>query len=81
MYKSLAHLHLRKQAIYQKYKYVYETSLRQDVMENPELMSEREKGLLSEMGDELDKITTAQNRMEMNVFVLRDLPGGPLSLR
>jgi hypothetical protein len=33
------------------------------------------------MEKELDKLNTAQLRMETNVFVLRDLPGGPLSVR
>lgn len=67
--------------IYEEHAFVYETSMRQDVMENPDLMSDRDKANLERMEKELDKLNTAQTRMEMNVFVLRDLPGGPLSVR
>jgi hypothetical protein len=55
--------------------------MRQDVLENPKLMNERERERLVAMETELDQLNTAQTRMEMNVFVLRDLPGGPLSIR
>lgn len=81
MYKSLANIHQRKEMIYEEHAFVYETSMRQDVMENPDLMSDRDKANLERMEKELDKLNTAQTRMEMNVFVLRDLPGGPLSVR
>jgi len=81
MYKALANLHQRKESVYERYQDVFETSMRQDVLENPKLMSERERERLINMEKELDQLTTAQARMEMNVFVLRDLPGGPLSIR
>lgn len=81
MYKSLANIHQRKEMIYQDNAYVYEISMREDVIENPKLMHERERATLAKMEKELDKLNTAQTRMEMNVFVLRDLPGGPLSVR
>jgi DNA-directed RNA polymerase III subunit RPC3 len=81
MYKSLANIQQRKDMMYEKYKYVFETSQREDVIEDPSLMKPSERATLKEMETELDRLNTAQTRMETNVFVLRDLPGGPLSVR
>jgi DNA-directed RNA polymerase III subunit RPC3 len=81
MYKSLANIQQRKDMMYEKYKYVFETSQREDVIEDPSLMKPSERTTLKEMETELDRLNTAQTRMETNVFVLRDLPGGPLSVR
>jgi DNA-directed RNA polymerase III subunit RPC3 len=81
MYKSLANIHQRKEMIYQEYEETFNNSQRSDVLEKTGKMDERDQVNLVKMEKELDKLNTAQLRMETNVFVLRDLPGGPLSVR
>ena len=67
--------------IYQEYEETFNNSQRSDVLEKTGKMDERDQVNLIKMEKELDKLNTAQLRMETNVFVLRDLPGGPLSVR
>jgi DNA-directed RNA polymerase III subunit RPC3 len=79
MYKTLGNLAQRRAAELDKRKQVLERANRTDVRENPELLSERDRKELKELREVLDKIALAEVRTEMNVFVLRDLPGGPPS--
>lgn len=81
LYKTLANLGQRRAAELVKRKDLLDKSNRTDVKSNPELLSDREKQDLKELYEALDKITVAELRTEMNVFILRDLPGGPQSNR
>jgi DNA-directed RNA polymerase III subunit RPC3 len=81
MYKTLANLAQRRAAEVEKRRALLERANRTDVKENQELLSERDRKELRELTSVLGRITLAEMRTEMNVFVLRDLPGGPQGAR
>lgn len=81
MYKTLVNLAERRQHEIEKRSAVLERANRTDVMEGTAKLSERDVKELEELDDILDKIATAEMRTELNVFILRDLPGGRQNIR
>lgn len=81
MYKALANLAERRQAEMANREALIERANRTDVLSGEGRLSERDQRELEELDDILDKITTAELRTELNVFILRDLPGGRQTVR
>ncbi|GHJ85795.1 hypothetical protein NliqN6_2197 [Naganishia liquefaciens] len=81
LYKTLGNLEQRRQAELDKHKDLLERANRTDVLANRDLLSHRDSLDLATLEETMDKITTAELRTELNVFILRDLPGGPEAVR
>lgn len=54
---------------------------RSDVRESGgELMGREEREELEKMEEVVKRLTLAEERTDLNIFVLRDLPGGPVGM-
>ncbi len=80
-YKTLANLAQRRAAELERRQALLDRANRTDVKNDLSLLSERDRKELGEMHEVLVQIALAEMRTELNVFVLRDLPGGPPSTR
>ncbi|KAJ9108840.1 hypothetical protein QFC21_000160 [Naganishia friedmannii] len=81
LYKTLGNLAQRRQAELDKCADLLERANRTDVLADRSLLSERDGHDLLTLEEVMDKITTAELKTELNVFILRDLPGGPEAVR
>lgn len=81
LYKTLGNLAQRRQAELDKCADLLERANRTDVLADRSLLSERDAHDLLTLEEVMDKITTAELKTELNVFILRDLPGGPEAVR
>ncbi|KAJ9093118.1 hypothetical protein QFC19_008461 [Naganishia cerealis] len=81
LYKTLGNLAQRRQTERDKSAELLERANRTDVLADRSLLSERDGHDLHTLEEVMDKITTAELKTELNVFILRDLPGGPEAVR
>jgi DNA-directed RNA polymerase III subunit RPC3 len=81
LYKTLANLLQRKQKEVDERRMLVEKRNRSDVVESGgELMGREEKEELERMEQVVRRLTLAEQRTDLNIFVLRDLPGGPVGM-
>lgn len=80
MYKTLGNLLQREEAEIAQRSALLEKMQRSDVT-GRDMLQLREQNELAELDKALEKIRLAQMRTELNVMILRDLPGGPDGVR
>lgn len=80
MYKTLGNILQRQEEEIANRQAVLDKMQRSDVA-GREMLLQREQTELEELDRALEKLRLAEMRTELNVMILRDLPGGPVGVR